>query len=76
MSELVPSEIIERLEQRHEKLIRELDALNSRLEQALNGFTRSGEPTDQADQEHSPASQPIAAPKAAGRQASENLSHS
>jgi hypothetical protein len=46
MSELVPSEIIQRLEQRHEELICELDALNARLEQALNSFARPSEPEE------------------------------
>ncbi len=40
MSELVPSEIIEKLEQRHEHLIAELDELNERLEKALNSFVK------------------------------------
>jgi len=40
MAELVPSEIIEKLEERHERLIVELDELNDRLEKALNSFAR------------------------------------
>jgi len=40
MSELVPSEIIEKLEARHERLIAELDELNNRLEKALNSFVK------------------------------------
>jgi len=40
MSELVPSEIIEKLEQRHEHLIAELDELNERLEKALSSFAK------------------------------------
>ncbi|MCA9230844.1 MAG: hypothetical protein KDA57_09345 [Planctomycetales bacterium] len=40
MSDLVPSEIIEKLEARHERLIEELDELNERLEKALNSFVK------------------------------------
>ncbi|NOY30577.1 MAG: hypothetical protein GXP28_10535 [Planctomycetes bacterium] len=43
MSELVPSEIIEKLEERHERLIAELDELNNRLEKALNSFVKPAE---------------------------------
>ncbi|HCK41068.1 MAG: hypothetical protein CMJ72_14120 [Planctomycetaceae bacterium] len=44
MSELVPSDIIEKLAQKHDELIVELDALNARLEQALGCFAK---PTEQ-----------------------------
>jgi len=40
MSELVRHEIIEKLEERHERLIVELDRLNERLEKALNSFVK------------------------------------
>jgi len=40
MSELVRNEIIDKLEERHERLIVELDELNERLEKALNSFVR------------------------------------
>ncbi len=46
MSEIAPEKAIQRLEQRHEQLIDELDALNERLEQALNSFVKpEGEPS-------------------------------
>jgi len=48
MSELVPSEIIEKLEARHERLIAELDELNERLEKALNSFLK---PTEEDSKE-------------------------
>jgi len=48
MSELVPSEIIEKLEERHERLIVELDELNDRLEKALNSFVKPAEDNDEA----------------------------
>lgn len=51
MSELVPSEIIEKLELRHEKLIDELDELNARLENALNSFAKPSE-TDDSSRQH------------------------
>ncbi len=44
MSELVPSDIIEKLAQKHDELIVELDALNASLEQALRCFVK---PTEQ-----------------------------
>ncbi len=40
MIEIVTSEKIQRLEQRHVQLIDELDALNGRLEQALSRFVK------------------------------------
>jgi len=40
MSELAPSELIQRLEQRHDQLLEELDSLNERLEQALNSIAK------------------------------------
>lgn len=43
MSELAPNAVIQRLEQRHEQLITELDALNERLEQALDSFIKPAE---------------------------------
>ena len=49
MSELVPSEIIESLEKRHEHLIAELDELNERLEKALNSFTKPSEESEEAE---------------------------
>lgn len=55
MSDLVPSEIIEKLEQRHERLIEELDELNDRLEQALNSFAR---PSGDGKDKHNLASKP------------------
>jgi len=50
MSELVPSEIIEKLEERHERLIVELDELNERLEKALNSFVKPSEESDENDE--------------------------
>jgi len=47
MSELVPSEIIEKLEERHERLIVELDELNERLEKALNSFVKPSAENDE-----------------------------
>ena len=47
MSELVPSEIIEKLEERHERLIVELDELNGRLEKALNSFVKPAGENDE-----------------------------
>lgn len=49
MSKLAPSDIIDRLEQRHEELIEELDVLNARLEKALNSFVKPSEETDTAE---------------------------
>jgi len=40
MNEIAPSDKIQWLEQRHVELIEELDALNNRLEQALNSFAK------------------------------------
>ncbi len=40
MNELAPAEKIQQLEQRHVRLIEELDALNERLEQALSSFIK------------------------------------
>ncbi|MCH2114136.1 MAG: hypothetical protein MK171_04410 [Pirellulales bacterium] len=48
MNQLVPSEIIERLERRHEELIGELDVLNTRLEQTLNSFSQSAPTVEHA----------------------------
>ena len=62
MSELVPSEIIERLEQRHEKLIGELDALNARLEQTLNGFSRPAEQEPAVQQSNEDSESALAGP--------------
>lgn len=45
MNQFAPNEKIQQLEQRHVQLIDELDALNDRLEQALNSFAKSSEPT-------------------------------
>ena len=40
MNLFAPNEKIQQLEQRHVQLIDELDALNDRLEQALNSFVK------------------------------------
>lgn len=47
MSEIVPGEVIQRLEQRHAELIDELDALNHRLEEALSSFQKAPEHSQQ-----------------------------
>ncbi len=44
MNPFASNEKIQQLEQRHVQLIDELDALNDRLEQALNSFAKSSEP--------------------------------
>ncbi len=46
MNEIAPHERIQRLEQRHEQLIDELDTLNNRLERALADCVDKPEQTD------------------------------
>ena len=43
MSNIVTSEKIQRLDQRHTQLLDELDTLNDRLEQVLNSFAKSND---------------------------------
>jgi len=52
MSNMVSGEVIQQLEQRHVELIEELDALNNRLEEALNSFVKQG--NDARDREKRP----------------------
>lgn len=41
MNEIVPSDVLQRLDERHEHLLAELDILNDRLESALGAFGKS-----------------------------------
>jgi hypothetical protein len=43
-SPTTPRELIDRLDSRHEELIRKLDELNARIEATLAEFARSREP--------------------------------
>ena len=67
MNELVPSKTLERLEQRQEELIGELDALNARLEHTLNSFARPAQPSAPGEActtaSRAPAETPARAPR-------------
>jgi hypothetical protein len=44
MNELIVSDVLQDLDQRHEHLLTELDELNRRVEQALNSLNKPSEP--------------------------------
>jgi len=49
MNHLQRSEIVDRLERRHEDLIDQLDTLNQRIEQVLGGFSHDHEQPRKAE---------------------------
>ncbi len=44
MNEILPSEVLQRLDERHEQLLAELDVLNERLESALGACAKPADP--------------------------------
>lgn len=51
MNEILPGDVLQQLDQRHEELLAELDLLNQRLESALSTFTQPTHSDEAAPQD-------------------------